>query len=180
MVPGGCDGGRMSPHTSPALFIISDWRMFMFCKCEVLMQQGKVFILAMAISIYIYWHYQYIYTQFMYVYWQHHNKQGPENWIPYLRNIDPWVSGVFAMTLVFMLKVSPLIWSLKEGEEEGASKVEWHSMLIETTTSSSVAGLVASSMLMVGLSSNRIGWILFWNSNNSRNVGRSLIKWKIF
>ena len=65
---------------------------------------------------------------------------------------------MFAMTLVFMLKVSPLIWSLKEGEEEGASKVEWHSMLIETTTSSSVA---ASSMLMVGLSSNRIGWILF-------------------
>ena len=66
---------------------------------------------------------------------------------------------MFAMTLVFMLKVSPLIWSLEEeGEEEGASKVEWHSMLIETTTSSSVA---ASSMLMVGLSSNRIGWILF-------------------
>ena len=177
VVRGGCVGGRMSPHTSPALFIISDWRMFMFCKCEVLMQQGKVSILAMAISIYIYWHYQYIYTQFMYVYWQHHIKQGPENWIPYLRNIDPWVSGVFAMTLVFMLKVSPLIWSLEEGEEEGASKVEWHSMLIETTTSSSVA---ASSMLMVGLSSNRIGWILFWNSNNSRNVGRSLIKWKIF
>ena len=54
VVRGGCVGGRMSPHTSPALFIISDWRMFMFCKCEVLMQQGKVFILAMAISIYTY------------------------------------------------------------------------------------------------------------------------------
>ena len=54
VVSGGCVGGRMSPHTSPALFIISDWRMFMFCKCEVLMQQGKVFILAMAISIYTY------------------------------------------------------------------------------------------------------------------------------
>ena len=52
VVPGGCVGGRMSPHTSLALFIISDWRMFMFCKFEVLMQQGKVFILA--ISIYLY------------------------------------------------------------------------------------------------------------------------------
>ena len=52
VVRGGCVGGRMSPHTSPALFIISDWRMFMFCKCEVLMQQGKVFTLA--ISIYLY------------------------------------------------------------------------------------------------------------------------------
>ena len=53
VVRGGCVGGRMSPHTSPALFIISDWRMFMFCKCEVLMQHGKV--------LYLYWQYQYIY-----------------------------------------------------------------------------------------------------------------------